>query len=62
MTCVGFLVGGLVSVFCWVELDLVPLMDRAISCGVFLGICELSMTLGNISANGWGCVPVLLVV
>ena len=29
--------------------------------GVFWGVCELSMTLGSLSANGWGCVPVLLV-
>ena len=28
----------------------------------FGGVCELSMILGNLSANGCGCVPVLLVV
>ena len=28
----------------------------------FLGVCELSMILGSLSANGWGCVPVFLVV
>ena len=28
----------------------------------FWGVCELSMILGSLSANGWGCVPVLLVV
>ena len=27
-----------------------------------LGSYELSMTLGSLSADGWGCVPVLLVV
>ena len=32
------------------------------SIGVFWGVCELIMILGNLSANGWGCVPVLLVV
>ena len=26
------------------------------------GVCELSMILGSLSANGWGCIPVLLVV
>ena len=26
------------------------------------GVCELIMSLGSLSANGWGCVPVLLVV
>ena len=26
------------------------------------GFCDLIMILGSFSANGWGCVPVLLVV
>ena len=26
------------------------------------GFCDLIMILGSLSANGWGCVPVLLVV
>ena len=30
--------------------------------GVFWGVCELLMILGSLSANGWSCVPVLLVV
>ena len=47
------------------------LVDEAGSClsGVqdhvrwcVLGCLELSMILGSLSANGWGCVPVLLVV
>ena len=46
----------------WVELDLVPLMGRAMSGGAFWGVCELSMTLGSLSADGWVCVPVLLAV
>ena len=37
-------------------------MGRAVSDGVFWGICELSMTLGSLSADRWDCVPVLLVV
>ena len=49
-------------VFWWVGLDLVPLMGRAAFGGVFWGVCELSVTLGSLTANGWGCVPVLLVV
>ena len=49
-------------VFWWVELDLVLLMDRALSDGVFWGVCELAMTLGSLSADGWACVLVLLVV
>ena len=48
--------------FWWVGLDIVLLVGRATSGGVFSGVCELSMTLGSLSANGWGCVPVLLVV
>ena len=27
-----------------------------------LGFCDLIKVLGSLSANGWGCVPVLLVV
>ena len=49
-------------VFCWVGLDLVFLVGRASSGGVFWGVCELIMILGSLSANGWDCVPVLLVV
>ena len=48
--------------FWCVGLDLVLLLGRAASSGVFWGVCELSMTLGSLSANGWGCVPALLVV
>ena len=49
-------------VFWWVGLDLVFLLGRAMSGGVFWFVCELSMILNSVSANGWGCVPVLLVV
>ena len=48
--------------FCWVELSLLPLMSRAISGGVFWGVCELSMTLGSLCADGLFCVPVLFVI
>ena len=60
--CAGFLWEGQMPVLLWVELGLVPLMGRAVSRSVFQGCCELSMTLGNLSADGWGCVPVLLAV
>ena len=40
-------------------LDLVFLVGRAASSGVFWGVCEL-LILGSLSANRWGCVPVLL--
>ena len=49
-------------VFQWVALDLVFLVGRAASGVVSWGVCELSMILGSLSANRWGCVPVLLVV
>ena len=49
-------------VFWWVRLDLVFLVGSTVSGGVFWGVCELSMILGSLSANGWVCVPVLLVV
>ena len=50
------------SVFWWMRLDLVFLVGRTTYGGVFWGVCDLIMILGSLSANGWGCVPVLLVV
>ena len=44
------------------RLDLVFLVGRTVSDGVFWGVCELIMIFGSLSANEWGCVPVLLVV
>ena len=49
-------------VFWWLCLHLVLLVGWAVYIGVFWGVCELSMTLGSLSANGCFCVPVLLVV
>ena len=49
-------------VFLWMRLDLVFLMGKAISKSVFWGVCDLTVILGSLSANRWGCVPVLLVV
>ena len=49
-------------VFWWVRLDLGFLVGRTTSGGVFWSVCDLIMILGRLSANGWGCVPVLLVV
>ena len=48
-------------VFWWVRLELVFLVARAVSCGVVWGVCEL-MIFCSLSANGWGCFPVLLLV
>ena len=47
-------------VFWWMKLDLVFLVGRTMSRGVFWGVCELSMILGSLSPNGRGCVSVLL--
>ena len=52
VVCVGFLVEWTGACVWWVGLDLVLLMGRAVSGGTFLGVCELSMTLGSLSANG----------
>ena len=49
-------------VFWWMSLDLVFLVGRSASGCVFLGVCDLIMIVGSLSANGWGCIPVLLVV
>ena len=49
-------------VFWWMRLDLVFLVGRSTSGGVFWGVCDVIMILGGLSASGWGCVPVLLVV
>ena len=39
-----------------------PCSDPDLSSGAFWCFCDLIMILCNLSANGWGCVPVLLVV
>ena len=49
-------------VFWWMRLDLVFLVGRTVSGGVFGGFRDLIMILGSLSANAWGCTPVLLVV
>ena len=49
-------------VFWWMRLDLFFLVGRTTAGGVFWGVCDLIMILGSLSANGCGCVPVLLAV
>ena len=49
-------------VFWWMRLDLLFLVSRTTSSGVFWRVCELIMILGSLSSNGWGFVSVLLVV
>ena len=48
--------------FWWKRLDLVFLVGRTAFGGVFWDVFDLIMILGSLSANEWGCVPVLLVV
>ena len=51
------------TILLWVLFQsLFPLKGRATSGGLLWGGCELIMTLGSLSADGWGCVPFLLVV
>ena len=44
------------------RLHIVFLLGRTTSGGVFWGVCDHIMILGSLSGNGWGYVPVLLVV
>lgn len=60
--CAGFVGEGLVPAHWWVELSLVPLVDRAMSRSMSRGSCGLRKSLGSLSSDGWGCVPTLLVV
>ena len=60
--CVGFLVEGTGACVLVMRLDLVFLVGRTTSGCVFWGVRELIRILGSLSANGWGCVLVLLVV
>ena len=60
--CVGFLVEGTGACVLVVEGGSCFLVGRTAFGGVFLGVCDLIMILGSLFANGWGCVPLLLVV
>ena len=60
--CVGFLVEGTSACFLVDEGGSCLSGGRSTSGGLFGGFCGLIMILGSLSANRWGCVPVLLVV
>ena len=53
---------GLIPAHWWVELGLFSVVSRALSSSVFRSSCGLRKTLSSLSADGWGCVPTLLVV
>lgn len=45
-----------------IDLDFDPLVSYAMSRAMSRGSCGLRKSLGSLSADGWGCVPTLLVV
>ena len=55
-----FLVGELVSVFWWMELDFFSLECNEFSSSEFWGVYGFGMTLGSPSFNVQDCVPVVL--
>ena len=62
VACVGFLMEGTGACVLVGGFGSCLSGGRATSGGVLWGVCERSMILGSLSANGWGCAPVLLVV
>ena len=60
--CVGFLVEG--TGVCVLEDEAGYCLSGGQDCIQWCvwGLCDLIMILGSLSANGWCCVPVLLVV
>ena len=60
--CVGFLVERTGACVLMDEAGSCLSGGRTISGGVFCCVYDLIMILGSLSANGWGCVPVWLVV
>ena len=62
VACVDFLVEGTGACVLLGGLDIVFLVGSSVSSGMFWCVCELSMPLASLSANGLGCFPVLLVV
>ena len=60
--CLGFLVEGTGASVLVDEAGSCLSGGQTASSGVFWGVCDLIMILGSLSANGWCCVPVLLIV
>ena len=60
--CVGFLVEGTSACVLEDEAGFCLSGKQGYMWWCVWGVCELSMILGSLSANGWGCVPFLLVV
>ena len=62
MACVGFLVEGTGACVLVNEAGSCLSGARTASGGVFWGVCALIMILDSLSANGWCCFPILVVV
>ena len=60
--CVGFLVEGTSACVLVYEAGSCLSPGQVHVWWCFWGVCGLTIILGSLSANGWGCVPVLLVV
>ena len=52
--------GELVSVFWWVELDLLSLKCKEVSSTGFCGVHGFGMALDSLSFNAQGCVSALI--
>ena len=60
LACQVFLVGGLESVFFWVELDLYSLRCKEVSCRKFWSVHGFGMAFVSLSFNVQCCIPALL--
>ena len=60
--CAGFLVGGTCACTLAGGAESCPSHGQGHIKGCVWGVCGLSMTLNSLSADGWGCVSVLLVI
>ena len=47
-------------VFWWLRLYIVFLVGRTVSARVFLGVCDLIMILGSLSALGWAVLYIFI--
>lgn len=60
-SCAGLVVGVVGAFPLVVDLGLGPLVGRVMSRYLFRGVCGLMKTLGSLSADQLGCVPVMSV-
>ena len=60
--CLGFSVEGASACVLVDEAGSCLFVGRTASSGVFWGVCDVIIILSSLSADGWGCVPVLLIV